>query len=73
MVGSTLRGASEVTIPDFISLAGDFGVWAVVAVLWRFDRRILRVEVKLDDHIESEELKLDWLIARARAGHEDGP
>jgi len=30
----------------FLSAGGDIGIWVVVAVVWRFDRRLLTLETR---------------------------
>ena len=59
------------SIAELFALAGDVGVWAIVAVLWRFDRRIVRLELQqsaivkdLGEHIQREESKLDRLLEK---------
>ena len=29
---------------EFLSAGGDVGVWALVVLMWRFDRRLVRLE-----------------------------
>ena len=37
-----------------LAAGGDIGIWVVVAVLWKFDRRIFRLETIMKDHDDLE-------------------
>lgn len=46
---------------SIISAGGDMALVALVWIMWRFDRRLLTVELSLLNHINDEERKLDLL------------
>lgn len=38
-----------------LNVGGDLGVWVLVALVWRFDKRVTRIEYGLQGHIDMDE------------------
>lgn len=50
-------------IISILQMGGDAAIIVLCVVLWKFDRRLIRIEQTLHNHISSEEGKLDLVIA----------
>lgn len=35
----------DITLLEALSASGDVGIWALLGLLWRFDRRLLAIEL----------------------------
>ena len=44
-------------------MGGDAAIMVLCVVLWKFDRRLIKIETTLQNHITNEEGKLDLVIA----------
>lgn len=58
--------------PEFFALigaGGDLALVALVLIMWRFDRRLLTVELSLINHMREEENSLDALTEVLKEEH----
>ena len=37
-----------------LSVGGDIGIWALVYIVYRFDNRLLKLEITMQSHIEND-------------------
>ncbi len=42
----------EVELLNFLAGAGDVGIWVLIVVVWKFDRRLFQLELNFKNHIE---------------------
>jgi len=50
-------------IINILQMGGDAAIMVLCVVLWKFDRRLIKIETTLQNHITNEEGKLDLVIA----------